>query len=221
MSVTLDEPGRYRIAVDEDGDSRIAVHRGRAIIAASGRQVAVENSEIRVYGSDSPSYEIVSLPAPDGFDRWVTERDDRFARVYADAYRHASDDIIGAEDLAESGRWEEIPEYGYAWTPSRVATGWAPFSDGRWYWQDPWGWTWISNERWGWATSHYGRWTPHRSRWYWVPARPRTRVRYAPAVVEFVRVRDHVGWFPLHPRDRYNPRWERRNREANYREVTM
>jgi hypothetical protein len=220
VSVTLDEPGRYRIAVDEAGNSRITVRRGKVIVAASGRQIAVENSEIRVYGIDSPRYEIVGLPATDAFDRWVTERDDRFERTYSDAYRHASDDIIGAEDLAEFGRWEEIPEYGYAWTPSRVAAGWAPFSDGRWYWQDPWGWSWISNERWGWATSHYGRWTPYRSRWYWVPVRPRTRVRYAPAVVEFVRVRDHVAWFPLHPRDRHIPWWERRDRQSNHQHIT-
>lgn len=220
VSVTLEEPGQYRVAVDEDSNSRITVWRGRVIVAASGRQVAVENSEIRVYGIDSPRYEIVGLPATDAFDRWVSERDDRFERAYSDAYRYASEDIVGAEDLADYGRWEAIPEYGYAWTPSRVAAGWAPFSDGRWYWQDPWGWSWISNERWGWATSHYGRWTPYRSRWYWVPVRPRTRVRYAPAVVEFVRVRDHVGWFPLHPRDRHIPWWERRDRQRFDRNVT-
>ena len=212
VSVTLDEPGLYRIVVDEDGNSRITVRRGRATVAASGQQIAVENSEIRVYGVDSPRYEIVGLPATDAFDRWVSERDDRYERSYSEAYRYASEDIIGVEDLSDYGRWEQIPEHGYAWTPTRVAVGWLPFSDGRWFWQDPWGWTWISNQRWGWATSHYGRWTPYRSRWYWVPIRPRTRVRYVPAVVEFVRVRDHVGWFPLHPRDRYMPWWERRDR---------
>ena len=211
-SVTLDEPGNYRIAVDEDGNSRITVRRGRVMVAASGRQIAVENSEIRVYGIDSPRYEIVGLPGIDAFDRWASERDSRYDRSYTEAYRYASDDIIGAEDLAEYGRWEQIPDYGYAWTPTSVAAGWVPFSDGRWFWQDPWGWTWISNQRWGWATSHYGRWMPYRSRWYWVPVRPRTRVRYVPAVVEFVRVRDHVGWFPLHPRDRYLPSWDRRDR---------
>ena len=220
VSVTLEEPGRYRVAVDEDGNSRITVRRGRVIVAASGRQIPVENSEIRVFGIDSPRYEIVALPSTDAFDRWVSERDDRFERSYAQSYRHTSEDIIGVEDLAEYGRWEEIPEYGYAWTPSRVAAGWAPFNDGRWYWQDPWGWSWISNDRWGYATSHYGRWTPHRSRWYWVPARPRTRVRYAPAVVEFVRVRDHVGWFPLHPRDRHIPWWERRDRQRDHQRTT-
>ncbi len=220
VSVTLDQPGRYRIAVDEDGNSRISVRRGRVIVAANGRQITVENSEIRIYGTDSPRYEIVGLPATDAFDRWVAERDDRFDRAYSGASRYASEEIIGVEDLSDYGRWENIPEYGYAWTPSVVAAGWAPFSVGRWFWQDPWGWTWISGERWGWATSHYGRWMPYRSRWYWVPIRPRTRVIYAPACVEFVRVRDHVGWFPLHPRDRFIPWWERRDRRSINQNIT-
>jgi FecR protein len=220
VSVTLDQPGRYRIAVDEDGNSRISVRHGRVIVAASGRQIAVENSEIRIYGIDSPRYEIVGLPATDAFDRWVAERDDRFERAYSDASRYASEEIIGVEDLSEYGRWEEIPEYGYAWAPSVVAAGWVPFSVGRWFWQDPWGWTWISGERWGWATSHYGRWTPYRSRWYWVPVRPRTRVIYLPACVEFVRLRDHVGWFPLHPRDRFIPWWGRGDRRSINQNIT-
>ena len=220
VSVSLDQPGRYRIAVDEDGNSRISVRRGRVIVAASGRQITVENSEIRIYGTDSPRYEIVGLPATDAFDRWVAERDDRFDRAYSGASRYASEEIIGVEDLSDYGRWENIPEYGYAWTPSVVAAGWAPFSVGRWFWQDPWGWTWISGERWGWATSHYGRWMPYRSRWYWVPVRPRTRVIYAPACVEFVRVRDHVGWFPLHPQDRFIPWWERRDRRSINQNIT-
>src|SRR5919106_5131100 len=220
VSATLDQPGRYRITVDDDGNSRISVRRGRVIVAAAGKEITVENSEIRIYGIDSPRYEIVALPATDAFDRWVAERDARFERASPDAHRYASEEIIGVEDLSEYGRWEEIPDYGFAWTPTGVAAGWAPFSVGRWFWQDPWGWTWISDERWGWATSHYGRWTPYRSRWYWVPVRPRTRVRYVPACVEFVRVRDHVAWFPLHPRDRFIPWWERRERQRIDRNIT-
>src|SRR5207245_10043312 len=151
VSVTLDQPGRYRIAVDEDGNSRISVRRGRVIVAASGRQITVENSEIRIYGTDSPRYEIGGLPATDAFDRWVAERDDRFDRAYSGASRYASEEIIGVENLSDYGRWETIPEYGYTWTPSVVTAGSAPFSVGRWFWQDPGGWTWNSGDRWGWA----------------------------------------------------------------------
>jgi len=38
--------------------------------------------------------------------------------------------------------------------------------------------------------------------------------------VEFVRVRDHVGWFPLHPRDRFIPWWERRDRRSINQNIT-
>ncbi|HEX9442749.1 MAG TPA: FecR family protein [Candidatus Binatia bacterium] len=209
-AVTLEGPGRYRVEVDEDGNSRIVVRRGTATVAANGRQVAVERAEMRVYGMDSPQYETAGLRPADAFDRWVDEREGRFDRSYRTAYQHADEGIVGLDELEPYGRWENIPDYGYAWTPTQVAVGWQPFTLGHWFWQDPWGWTWISEEPWGWAPCHYGRWTSYRSRWYWVPERRRAVVRYAPAVVEFVRVREHVGWFPLHPRDRFVPWWGRR-----------
>ena len=37
-------------------------------------------------------------------------------------------------------------------------------------------------------------------------------VRYAPAIVGFVSVGGNIGWFPLHPRDRFVPWWGRRER---------
>lgn len=216
MAVTLEAGGRYRIEVDEDGNSRVLVRSGRVVVAAKGRQITVEHGEIRVYGIDSPRYEIIALRGPDAFDRWVDDRDARFSRAYPGAYRHVNDQVIGVEDLSDYGRWEEIPEYGYAWTPTRVPFGWQPFTAGHWFWQDPWGWTWISEEPWGWAPSHYGRWTFYRTRWYWVPVERRVvEVRYLPAVVGFVRAREHVGWFPLHPRDRLVPWWGRRAAPQN------
>lgn len=216
IAVTLEAGGRYRVEVDEEGNSRVLVRRGRVVVAAQGRQITVEEGEIRVYGIDSPRYEIVALRGPDPFDRWVDERDRRFERAYSGASRYVSDQVIGVEELREYGRWEEIPEYGYAWTPARVPAGWQPFTVGHWFWQDPWGWTWISEEPWGWAPFHYGRWTFHRSRWYWVPVERRvTVVRYAPAIVGFVHVREHVGWFPLHPRDRFIPWWGPRVERQN------
>ncbi len=221
VAVTLDGPGKYRVEVDEDGNTRILVRRGRVVVAANGRQITAQEGEIHVYGIDSPRYEMVALRSPDAFDSWVNERDDRFERGYADARRYTSDEVVGIEDLRDYGRWEDIPEYGRAWTPDRVAVGWRPYTVGHWFWQDPWGWTWISEEPWGWAPSHYGRWTFYRSRWYWVPVGPTVRVvRYAPAVVAFVRDRDDVGWFPLHPRDRFIPWWGRRAEPRNVQNIT-
>ena len=213
VAVTLDQPGRYRVEVDDNGDTRVIVRSGVAYVSANGRQVTVQQAEMRIYGLDAAEYEIVGLRAADTFDRWVDERQARFDTRYRDAYQYADEEIVGMEDLADNGRWEDIPEYGRAWTPTVVAAGWQPFTVGHFYWQDPWGWSWISEEPWGWAPCHYGRWTFYRSRWYWVPVRRgAVVVRYAPAVVEFVPVRGYIGWFPLHPRDRFVPWWGRRDR---------
>jgi hypothetical protein len=48
MAVTFDTPGRYRVEVDDDGNTRGVVRRGTAVVAANGRQVTVEQAEIRV-----------------------------------------------------------------------------------------------------------------------------------------------------------------------------
>jgi hypothetical protein len=213
VAVTVDQPGRYRVEVDENGDTRVIVRSGVAFVAANGRQVTVERAEMRIYGLDATEYEILGLRQVDTFDSWVDERQARFDTRYRNAYQYADEEIVGMDDLADNGRWEEIPDYGYAWTPTVVAVGWQPFTVGHWFWQDPWGWSWISEEPWGWAPSHYGRWTFYRSRWYWVPVRRRVEVvRYAPAIVGFVSVRGNIGWFPLHPRDRFVPWWGRRER---------
>ena len=50
-----------------------------------------------------------------------------------------------------------------------------PYRDGRWIWQEPWGWTWVDNAPWGFAPFHYGRWAYVGSRWGWVPGPSRVR----------------------------------------------
>lgn len=122
VSVTLDQPGRYRIAVDEQGNSRISVRGGRAIVAASGRQITVQNSEIRVYGIDSPRYEIVALAATDAFDRWVTERDDRFERAYSGASRYAGRSSA-SKVCRITAAGQRFPNTVMP-SPSRVTAGW-------------------------------------------------------------------------------------------------
>jgi hypothetical protein len=120
-------------------------------------------------------------------------------------------DIAGVEDLDQYGRWQQIPEYGWTWSPISVEAGWAPYRAGRWIWQDPWGWTWVAAEPWGWAPYHYGRWVFYGARWCWVPVgAPVQSVAYSPALVAFVGGTDgYVGWFPLAPRDPFYPWWRR------------
>ncbi|HKF42223.1 MAG TPA: DUF6600 domain-containing protein [Thermoanaerobaculia bacterium] len=218
-AVTFEARGDYRIDVDGNGDTRVFVRRGSANVAAGGGQIPVDQGQgIQIYGTDQPQYDYVRVAAGDGWDQWVDQRESRFAN--AKSYRYISADIVGADDLDENGRWEQVPQYGWAWTPTVVAADWAPYRVGHWIWQDPWGWTWVSAEPWGWAPYHYGRWVVVSSRWFWIPVAPAVRyVRYSPALVAFtgggpgfsVSITSggggFVGWFPLGPRDPFNPWW--------------
>jgi hypothetical protein len=173
-----------------------------------------------VTGIDDPEYDVVAIPFADSWDRWVSSREQRRHEVVA--YDYTSPDVLGAEDLDAYGDWETVPQYGRVWRPRSVAAGWAPYRIGRWIWQDPWGWTWVSSEPWGWAPYHYGRWAVVSSRWCWVPVAPNVRhVPYSPALVAFVGGGPgwsltvtaggggYVGWFPLAPRDPFLPWWGR------------
>ncbi len=228
-AVTLERAGRYRVDVDEAGATRVTVRQGRATIAAGGGQLALSDGESLVIdGIDTPRYEVVAPLGPDRWDAWVDGRELRATRATSVAY--VSPGVVGVADLDEYGSWESLPEYGRVWRPRSVDPGWAPYRVGRWYWQDPWGWTWVSSEPWGWAPYHYGRWVLAASQWYWVPAAPAVRVRYAPALVAFVGASPSagasvsfgpgmIGWFPLAPRDPLVPWWGR-GRAVNVTNVT-
>ena len=216
-AVTLEAVGLYRFYVDENGNTSVAVHRGEVSVAAAGGEVTVRTGEeMQIDGVDEPQYEVLALPLADSWDRWVDSRERRAHTIRS--YDYVSNDIVGVEDLDDNGRWEETSDYGQVWSPTTVAVDWAPYRFGRWIWQDPWGWTWISDEPWGWAPFHYGRWVNRASRWCWVPVMPSVRhVAYAPALVAFVGGGPGwsasvgggglVGWFPLGPRDPFVPWW--------------
>ncbi len=228
VAVTFEAAGTYRIDVDADGNSRVVVRRGEVTVAAGGGQIPVSaGDEISIQGFDNPNYDVTSAGARDSWDQWVSFRDSRYRQVRSYAYVNA--EVVGAEDLDQYGRWEDVPQYGRAWTPSVVSAGWAPYRDGQWIWQDPWGWTWVGAEPWGWAPYHYGRWVNSSSRWYWVPEGRQTAAIYSPALVAFVGGGPgwsasmtigggggYVGWFPLAPRDPFIPWWgDRRRAEVN------
>ncbi len=230
-AITFERPGDYRIDVRENGSTRLQVRQGRAIVASGGGQVPLGAGDaILVEGFEPPRYDWIAIAPPDGWDRWVDERDARYASVRS--YRYVSADIAGVEDLDRYGRWRQVPNYGWCWTPTYTAVGWRPYRAGRWIWQDPWGWTWVSAEPWGWAPYHYGRWVVWGSRWYWVPVAPRVAVvAYSPALVAFVGGgpgfsvsvgvnTDYIGWFPLAPRDPLVPWWGRPAVNVNVTHVT-
>ena len=219
-AVNFESAGDYRVRVDQDGNTRIAVERGNATVAAGGGQIALNaGEEMVIDGTDSPRYDVVSMTPPDAWDHWV---EGRYGRVqHSASYHYVNASISGAEDLDQYGSWSSNPQYGMVWSPTQVEVGWTPYRVGHWGWQDPWGWTWISSEPWGWAPYHYGRWVTYSSRWYWVPVAPVVQaVAYSPALVGFVGSGPgfsasvtigggggYVGWFPLAPREPFVPWW--------------
>jgi hypothetical protein len=120
-----------------------------------------------------------------------------------ESYAYSAGVEIGSVDefygpLSSYGEWVEIGGHGRCWRPTRVYSGWRPYSDGYWVHTDA-GWYWRSEEPWGWATYHYGGWDYDPGYgWYWVP-----QTRWAPAWVTWRSGGGYVGWAPLRPRARF------------------
>ena len=207
-SVSLLRPGRYRVDVAEDGyTTLVAARGGEAEVAAGGSSFVVRaGEEANIRGDRDATYEIASAPRSDDFDRWCSDRDQREERIAAT--RYIPRDVVGYEDLDAYGEWVVVGDYGWAWRPTRVVAGWAPYRYGHWAWIEPWGWTWIDDARWGFAPFHYGRWAYDRGYWWWVPGRIERPV-YAPALVAFgggSGWRPGVTiWWPLAPGEVYLP----------------
>ena len=218
LAFTVRRPGEYRIDVDpNDHATAVSVQNGEAELYGDGASYVVSPLQgYRFYGTSLSDYDTLPSRRDDDFDRWARDRDQR-----AEASRSAgyvSQEVVGYEDLDANGSWRADPTYGNVWTPSRVPAGWTPYHDGHWAWVDPWGWTWVDEAPWGFAVSHYGRWANLNGTWGWVPG-PRTEsATYAPALVAFVGGKDFqisvsagsvvagaVGWFPLAPREVYQP----------------
>ena len=227
LAFSVLRPGRYRINVNEAGDTTIVnVRDGSGEVTGGGSAYTVHPGQQGFFsGTDSLSADIESLPGMDDFDSWCDERDLR--EDHSAARRYVSDDVIGYEDLDEYGGWRNVPDYGTVWFPHVTVVGWAPYRYGHWVWISPWGWTWVDDAPWGFAPFHYGRWVFVGGGWGWVPCPPRAvavayvRPVYAPALVAWVGGPHfavgigvggggygpgvNVGWFPLGPREVYVP----------------
>jgi len=203
-SVSLMQPGSYRISVDNAGDTTVATRDGQTqVITRAGRSVILRGGQAAQFGA-SGDVDVATLAAPDDFERWSAQHAQRWTSDQ-DVNRYVSSDVVGAEDLDDNGEWVQEPDYGYTWYPTSVAPDWAPYRYGRWLWVAPWGWTWVDNAPWGYAPFHYGRWTYLRQRWGWVPAPPGSRAVYAPALVAWIGAAGAVGWLPLAPGEIYLP----------------
>jgi hypothetical protein len=206
--VILTQPGWVRIeAGRQPGTSVVSVLEGAADVDGATGSVTLRAGKRAELTDEELRTGTVQRVA---FDNWPEA-----LSAAAPALRYVTDDTTGYEELDRYGAWQDDAQYGPLWLPSSVPAGWAPYSDGRWTWIAPWGWTWVDNAPWGYAPSHYGRWVLLGHRWGWAPGRERVRAPWAPALVGWVggnHWQQHgqwpgpgVGWFPLSPHDRYVP----------------
>src|SRR6266702_1436444 len=226
LALGLNGPGDYRVDVAPDGSSTtVTVRSGSATVYGDGGQVPVAaGQQVRFAGTNLQQLADNGAPGPDGFDQWASSRD--AAEDRSVSARYVSREIPGYQDLDANGTWRSSPEYGEVWVPRATPAGWAPYHDGHWVWQAPWGWTWVDDAPWGFAPYHYGRWAYVDDSWAWVPgpvvvSQPPV---YAPALVAFVggggggvdwgvnlaiggAVAAGVAWFPLGPGEPWHPRW--------------
>jgi len=225
LALSVLRPGRYRVNVNEAGDTTIIdVPDGQGEVTGGGSAYSLHPGDEGYFtGTDTLNADVEPLPDQDDFDRWCSSRD--YREDHAVARRYVSDDVIGYEDLDDYGGWRQVPEYGTVWFPHVTTVGWAPYRYGHWAWISPWGWTWVDDATWGFAPFHYGRWVNYGGAWGWVPCPPRVvavayvRPVYAPALVAWVggphfavgigvggpAAGVNVGWFPLGPREVYVP----------------
>ncbi len=212
--------GAYRVTVRDDGVAEITTRAGEAeIYTPRGVEKVPSGRTMMVRGTPSdPEFQIVAANGPDEFDRWNEDRDRILSRARSPQY--VSRDIYGAEDLDSYGRWVDVAPYGRVWSPANAGPDWAPYREGRWVWEDWYGWTWVSDDPWGWAPYHYGRWfygAPYG--WCWYPGPVYGRHYWSPALVAFFGFGGfHVGigfggagfgWVPLAPYEPFYPWWGR------------
>jgi hypothetical protein len=208
LAVSLQQPGEYRIDVSAAGDATsVSVADGAAqALDGAGELVAIgPQQSVAFSGGGAPSYSAGALPAEDDFGAWSDTRDEELEPATSTSAQYVATDTPGSADLDANGTWQQLPDYGYVWTPTLVVAGWAPYRFGRWLWVSPWGWTWVDDAPWGYAPFHYGRWISCHNTWCWVPGPRQLRAQFVPAQVAWGSGAAAVSWFPLAPRELYTP----------------
>ncbi len=224
--VRMQQPGRMRVDAGRSKDTTlVSVFDGIASVDGGGSRLTVRQGRMAELGMDDIR---TGQARRDGFDDWANLRDERDDR--SESVRYVTREMTGYEDLDQYGSWRDDAEYGPLWAPTRIASDWVPYRDGRWTYLQPWGWTWVDNAPWGYAPFHYGRWVTVSNRWYWAPGRNVSRVIWSPALVGWVggdnwnvsfqqsgsyRQRPARGWYPLSPRDTYKPSYRTSHEHLN------
>ena len=201
-SIRAYETGIIRVDVTDDRSTDISAERGRVYVESERGSTRVNAGyTLSIRGDDYA--DLHPLTVSDGWESWNQERD---RALYEKRYssRYLPEELSPySSDFDRYGTWQQVPEYGYVWTPSVVVSaGWAPYRQGRWVWIGG-DYIWVSYEPWGWVPYHYGRWIFNVSiGWCWVPP-IRGAAYWGPGFVGWVYTPEYVAWVPLAPGEVY------------------
>ena len=112
QAFTILRPGEYRVDVSPDGSQTvITVRSGAGEVTAGGEAYEVAGGQPYTFqGIDEVDYGADSLPGPDNFDNWCSERDHREDRAMS--ARYVSREVIGYDDLEANGTRRVDPTSG-------------------------------------------------------------------------------------------------------------
>jgi hypothetical protein len=212
----------FRLDNYDDGSTVEATKGSLSVLHKGDAKHLVKGQSLSVKAGNDSSLTVSGLPNEDDFDRWVSGRVDSVSTATNAALQYTSSpyDAAGFADLYTYGSFSSCGAYGYGWRPFGAGIGWSPFTAGQWFWDQGFGWTWMSSQPWGWAPYHYGGWLFDNScgGWFYSPPfygypgafGPRKRFPpfvhpprpiYHPVTAVFVRNNGKVGIVPMHPLD--------------------
>ncbi|MDA8241965.1 MAG: FecR domain-containing protein [Nitrospiraceae bacterium] len=215
------EPAVFRLDMsDEYQYTDVAVYKGYVETENELGRTRVNAGEMVSLGQDTNG-EVAPMGPPDEWERWNKKRNDRILRRGVSSRYLPPELRAYSYDFDTDGRWVEVPDYGYCWTPTvTVGVNWAPYRQGRWIWSGG-EYIWVSFDPWGWVPYHYGRWAfVARIGWCWVPPAAGD-VYWGPGYVGWVGTGDYVGWVPLAPGEIYYGRGYYGRHSVNITNITQ
>jgi len=222
---TVEASTRTRFRLDNfDDGSTVETYQGRVTVLHNKNETRLDHGQaLSMKAGDDSSLGVGQLPNEDDFDRWVSGRIDGVSTATSAALQYTGSPYYapGFADLYTYGAFSSCGSYGYGWRPFGAGLGWSPFTNGQWFMDPAFGWSWLSYQPWGWAPYHYGGWLFDAScgGWFYSPPilygypgyrvvprghPPRVnppRPIYRPVTGVFVRQGEKVGIVPMHPLD--------------------
>jgi len=215
----------FRLDSYDDG-STVNVFQGRVAVLHKEQTSRVDKGQsLSLHAGDSETVNMGRAGEADDFDHWVSGRIDSVSLATASAMQYTALPYYasGFADLYNYGAFSSCGGYGFGWRPFGAGFGWSPFTNGQWFLDPTFGWTWVSFQPWGWAPYHYGSWLFDASCGGWFysapvlygyqgypagPGRPRPVVYHPPHPIYrgvtgvFVRQGGAIGIVPIHPLDK-------------------